>query len=103
MTIHQVIKPGFLLSTQGRREDKSHNEQDNRRVQAVKVPNPKSVCGRVFEIEPRSHPGQHSAFNCSSGSSGLRRNRVSPGDKDLGSVPRSLRSMGQSLRGQLPF
>ena len=53
-------------------------------------PNAKSVCGHAVEIRPQSGRGQFKALTAACVQAG----------KDLSSAPRSI---GQSLRRQLPF
>jgi len=62
MTIHHVIKLGFLHSTQSRKENEPYNKQDNRKVQEVNEPNSKAVCGRAVEMSPQSGLAQLSAL-----------------------------------------
>ena len=79
MTIHHVLKCGFLHSLKGRTEDKPHNKQDNRRVWEVNEPN--TVCGKGVAIRLWSSPGQLLALTASDVQAG----------KDLGSVQGSVR------------
>lgn len=58
MTFPRVVKLGLLHSTRNGTEDKPHNKQDDRRVQGVNDPDPKSVYGCTVEIRPPSGPGQ---------------------------------------------
>ena len=58
MTLHHVIKLGFLPGTQSRTEDQPPSKQDDRRMQEVNEPNTKSVCGCTVEIRSLSGSGQ---------------------------------------------